>query len=62
MDPILAACAYVFGAACTGGWTVGIQGFGRDYHERLLTSLCILLWPGFWLIAAGMAIANWGER
>lgn len=61
MDPILWTCAYTFGAAVTGAWSVGLQGIGRTVTDRVALAAVVLLWPLSLLFAAGMAIADWRE-
>ena len=55
---VLSALAYAFGAAVTASWSVGIQGAGRDWSDRLALVVVVLAWPVAWLLAAGAALAD----
>jgi hypothetical protein len=59
---ILAALFYVFGAAVTGAWLVGMAGLGKDGFDRFAIALLILLWPLAWLFAAGAGLADVREH
>jgi hypothetical protein len=59
MTDLLVLLVYALGAAATGSWVLGFGGLGRDWYDRVVLVILVLLWPLFWALAAVLALAKW---